>query len=79
MKCLCAHGYGKGSTARKPVFSNLQGWKREDYEQAKREKGTCAVWQGQDQQQCPPEGNTDSSGQSAQLSNLPSDDTCEGA
>ena len=25
MKCLCAHGYGKGSTARKPVFSNEPG------------------------------------------------------
>ncbi len=25
MKCLCAHGYGKGSTARKPVFSNNIG------------------------------------------------------
>ncbi len=25
MKCLCAHGYGKGSTARKPVFSNKIG------------------------------------------------------
>lgn len=25
MKCLCAHGYGKGSTARKPVFSNEIG------------------------------------------------------
>lgn len=25
LKCLCAHGYGKGSTARKPVFSNEPG------------------------------------------------------
>lgn len=25
MKSLCAHGYGKGSTARKPVFSNEIG------------------------------------------------------
>ena len=25
MKSLCAHGYGKGSTARKPVFSNEPG------------------------------------------------------
>ena len=25
MKCLCAHGYGKGSTARRPVFSNEIG------------------------------------------------------
>ena len=25
LKCLCAHGYGKGSTARKPVFSNEIG------------------------------------------------------
>ena len=25
MKCLCAHGYGKGSTARNPVFSNEIG------------------------------------------------------
>ncbi len=25
MKCLCAHGYGKGSTARNPVFSNEPG------------------------------------------------------
>lgn len=25
MKCLCAHGYGKGSTARIPVFSNEPG------------------------------------------------------
>lgn len=25
MKCLCAYGYGKGSTARKPVFSNEIG------------------------------------------------------
>lgn len=25
LKCLCAHGYGKGSTARKPVFSNELG------------------------------------------------------
>ena len=25
LKSLCAHGYGKGSTARKPVFSNESG------------------------------------------------------
>ena len=25
MKCLCAHGYGQGSTARNPVFSNEPG------------------------------------------------------
>ena len=25
MKSLCAHGYGKGSTARRPVFSNEVG------------------------------------------------------
>ena len=25
MKCLCAHSYGQGSTARKPVFSNEIG------------------------------------------------------
>lgn len=25
LKSLCAHGYGKGSTARKPVFSNEPG------------------------------------------------------
>ena len=25
LKCLCAHGYGKESTARKPVFSNEPG------------------------------------------------------
>ena len=25
LKCLCAHGYGKGSTARRPVFSNEPG------------------------------------------------------
>lgn len=25
LKSLCAHGYGKGSTARKPVFSNETG------------------------------------------------------
>lgn len=25
LKCLCAHGYGKGSTVRKPVFSNEPG------------------------------------------------------
>ena len=25
LKCLCAHGYGKGSTARRPVFSNEIG------------------------------------------------------
>ena len=25
LKCLCAHGYGKGSTARSPVFSNEPG------------------------------------------------------
>ena len=25
LKCLCAHGYGKGSTARRPVFSNVNG------------------------------------------------------
>lgn len=25
LRCLCAHGYGKGSTARQPIFSNETG------------------------------------------------------
>ena len=42
-------------------------------------KGSCAAWHGQDQQQCSPEGHTDSSCKIAELSNLPSYDTSTSA
>ena len=93
LKSLCAHGYGKGSTARKPVFSNEPGsfcsslghyriGKEKTMSKPKGrkgKKGTFAVWQGQDQQQRTSERNFDSSCQSAELFDISSYDTSQGA
>lgn len=86
LKSLCAHGYGKGSTARRPVFSNEIGsfcsslghcrvGKEKTMSKPRGRKALLLYGQGQDQQQCPAKGNAYSSCQSAELFNISIPDT----